>query len=106
MSIPPARRDCTMQSSFTYEETDMAVFKEKNGALKAAGYLRGRTSARIRPGVLTFEQSISLHPQVVRGSGRVSAIERYRFKNERNVRAAMTAFDGLSGKEVPGERKS
>ncbi len=72
----------------------MAVFKEKNGAMKAAGYLRGRTSAQIRPGLLAFEQSISLHPQVVRGSGRVSAIERYRFKNEWNVRAAMTVFDG------------
>ena len=83
----------------------MAVFKEKNGALKAGGYLRGRTSAQIRPGLLTFEQSISLHPQVIRGSGRAAAIERYRLKNERNVRAAMTAFDGSIRKGGGSERR-
>ena len=77
----------------------MAVFKEKNGALKAAGYLRGRTISQIQPGLLTFDQDNSPHPQVVRDSRHDSA-------NERNVRTAMTAFDGLSGKEVPGERKS
>jgi len=85
--ILQTRGDCMEQSFLTYEETDMAVFKEKNGVPKAGGYLRGRSSARIRPGLSTFEQSISPHPQVVRDLGRDSA-------NGRNVRAAATTSDG------------
>jgi len=65
----------------------MAVFKEKNGVPKAGGYLHGRSNARIRPGLPTFEQSISPHPQVVRDLGRDSA-------HGRNVRAAATTSDG------------
>ncbi len=84
----------------------MAVFKEKNGAMKAAGYPRGRTGAQIQPGLLTFEQSISLYPQVVHGSGRISAIERYRLKNQRKVRAAMTAFYGFIRRGGVSEKKS
>ena len=84
----------------------MAVFKEKNGVPKAVGYLRGRTSAQIQPGPLAFEQSISPHLQVVRGSERVSAIERCRLKNERKVCAAMTAFYGFIRTGGASERKS
>ena len=73
----------------------MAVFKEKNGVPKAAGYLRGWTSAQIRPGLLTFEQSIFPHPQVVRDSA-----------YERNVRAAATASDGSIRKGGASERRS
>ncbi len=73
----------------------MAVFKEKNGALKAVGYLRGRTNAQIQPGLLTFEQSISPHFHVVRESA-----------YERNVRAAATTSDGSVRRGGGNERKS
>ena len=61
----------------------MAVFKEKNGALKVAGYLRGWAIAQIQPGLLTAEQSISPHLHVVRD-----------LACERNVRAVATTSDG------------
>jgi hypothetical protein len=73
----------------------MAVFKEKNGVPKAGGCLRGRASARIWPGLPTFEQGISPHPHVVRDSA-----------NERNVRAAATTSDGSIRKGGESERKS
>ena len=62
----------------------MAVFKEKNGAMKAGGYLRERTIARIRFGLPTFVQSNPPHPQTVRDSA-----------NERNVRAAAIISDNF-----------
>ena len=77
----------------------MAVFKEKNGAPKAGGYLRGRSSARARPDLLTFEQGISPRLQVARDSKPDSA-------NPRNVRAAATTSDGSVRKGGTSERRS
>ena len=77
----------------------MAVFKEKNGAVKAGADLRGRSIARTRPGLLTFEQNISPHLHVARNSGRDSA-------SERNVCAAATASNGSIRKGGDTERKS
>jgi hypothetical protein len=78
------------QSFLTYEETDMAVFREKNGTPSADGCSRRRTDVRVRPGLLTLEQSIFPHPRRVRDSA-----------NERNVRAAIITSDGfVNGKEV------
>ncbi len=100
-SVPflPARDDCMEQSFLTYEETDMAVFKEKNGAPKAGGNLRGRSSARVRPDLLTFEQGISPRLQVACVSKPDSA-------NPRNVRAAATTSDGSIRKGGASEKES
>ena len=96
-SVPflPARGDCMEQSFLTYEEMDMAVFKEKNGAMKGGGYPRGQTSAQIRSSLPTLKQSISAHPL----AGRDSA-------NERNVRAAATTSDGSIRKGGASEKNN
>ena len=73
----------------------MAVFREKNGAPKAGGCLRRRTDVRVRPGLLTLEQSIFPHPRCVRDSA-----------NERNVRAAIITSDGFVPKGGVSERTS
>ncbi len=95
MPFLPALGGCMEQSFLTYEEMDMAVFKEKNGAMKGGGYPRGQASARIRPGLPTFEQSISAHPL----AGRDSA-------NERNVRAAATTSNGSIRKGGASEKNN
>ncbi len=99
MLFLPARGDCMEQSFLTYEETDMAVFKEKNGAPRVGGYLRGRTSARVQPGLLTFEQGISPRLQVACDSMPDSA-------NQRNVRADATTSDGFVRKGGVSEKRS
>ena len=78
------------QLSFTYEELDMAVFKEKNGAMKADGYLRRWTGSQSHSGLPTFNKRISPHSRLMRGS----AGERYKLSDVPNVRAATTALDG------------
>ena len=88
--ILQTRDGCMEQSSLTYEETDMAVFKEKNGAPKAGCCLRGRTGERVRPGLLTFEQRIFPHPH---GSPRFC-------EPAQRARRCNLNLTTLSGKEV------
>jgi hypothetical protein len=73
----------------------MAVFKEKNGVPEAGGYLRRRSSARIRPGLPISSQSFPHIPRGVRDSA-----------NERNVRAAATTSDGSIRKGGESEKNN
>ena len=95
MPFLPARSDCMEQSFLTYEEMDMAVFKEKNGAMKAGGYLRERTIAQIRFSLPTFEQSNPPHPQTACDSA-----------NKRNVRAAAITSDNSIRKGGASEKNN
>ncbi len=90
MSIPLACRDCMMQLSFAYEVLDMAVFKEKNGAMKAGGYLRRGTGSQSYPDLPTFNNGISPHRRLTRAS----AGEQYKLPDAPGVRAAAIASDG------------
>lgn len=73
----------------------MAVFKEKNGPLRADGYLHGRANARIRLGLSALERGISPHLYIARDSA-----------NARNVRAAVTTSDNSVRKGGASEKKS
>jgi hypothetical protein len=78
------------QLSFTYEELDMTVFKEKNGAMKAGGYLRRSMGLHSHADLPTFNKRISPHPRLTcRSAG-----EQYGLPDAPGVRAAATAYNG------------
>ncbi len=87
--------DCMEQSFLTYEEMDMAVFKEKNGAMKGVAIRANRQAREFGPACPLSSKALPRIPRGVRDSA-----------NERNVRAAATTSNGSIRKGGASEKNN